>query len=84
MNPGLRVVLTVLALPFSCVAGTCLAMPVVGAPHAFLGLLLDAPEPVRMAVAFPIYMGMLILTLWLIWRRPNGKRAGETSPPRAP
>jgi hypothetical protein len=50
-----RLFLSIAAIPAGLVLGLILSIPVVGAPHAFPGFLMKAPEPVRERVSFAIF-----------------------------
>ena len=62
-----RLLLTIAAVPAGVLFGFVVAIPVVGAPHAFPGLLMHAPEPVRNTVGMAIVYGMPVLFVYIVW-----------------
>jgi hypothetical protein len=50
------------------VLGAVLTAPIVGWPHAFPGLLMHAPEPLRNSVAYILLAGGPIAKAAALWR----------------
>jgi hypothetical protein len=65
-----RLLLTLVAVPVGAFLGTVLAIPVVGAPHAFPGLLMNAPEQVRHDVGLALVFLTPAVLIYLIWHGP--------------
>jgi hypothetical protein len=62
-----RMLLTFAAIPAGVTCGFLLAIPVVGAPHAFPGLLMNAPEHVRNRVGLAVVLAMPVVLIYLVW-----------------
>ncbi|HEV8264800.1 MAG TPA: hypothetical protein VGQ06_07600 [Gemmatimonadales bacterium] len=62
-----RVLLTIAAIPVGALLGVVLAIPVVGAPHAFPGLLMKAPEHIRTNVGLALVYGTPVVLIYIIW-----------------
>ena len=62
-----KLLLTIAAIPLGVVCGIVLSVPVVGAPHAFPGLLMHAPENVRTDVGLALVYGTPAVFVYLIW-----------------
>lgn len=63
----LRTLLSIVAIPAGVALGFILMLPVVGAPHAFPGLLMHAPEPVRDRAGLACVIVTPIVLLLAIW-----------------
>jgi membrane protease YdiL (CAAX protease family) len=65
----MRWVWTIVALLLGGFVGLILACLIVGAPHAFPGLLMNAPDSVRDPVAMIAIALPAALAAWWAWRR---------------
>jgi hypothetical protein len=72
-----RILLTFAAIPIGVGLGFVLLLPIVGAPHAFPGLLLHAPENVRNTVGLVIMFATPALLVLLVWIYPTWRTAAD-------
>ena len=71
MSVGLRISLSVITVIVGAGLGLILTMLLLGAPHAFPGLLMNAPEPLRALgalVGVVLIVGVPATGLYLLWR----------------
>lgn len=69
----IRTLLTIAAIPVGFVPGFIPGIIVVGAPHAFPGFLMHAPEPVRNRALLICVIGTPALMVLAIWWKPIKK-----------